>query len=123
MQNRLAGVAFKVGRWHAKLHAFAKQLMGMAHHKYACTQTCEVEVCFTTKINSQRPTKRICNYTKSQQIDHKYLLFAHFIIADINSELKNCTFTEIAPHSFYPLYGNSLRLRAFLALVAACKCS
>jgi len=48
MQNRLMGVAFEVSRQHTKLHAFAKQLMHMAHHMYACTQTCGVEVCFTT---------------------------------------------------------------------------
>jgi len=46
-------------------------------------------------------------YTKSQQIDYKHLLFAHFIIADITFKLKNCTFAEIVPHTFYPLYGTS----------------
>ena len=48
MQNRLVGVAFEVSRRHTKLHAFAKQLMGVACRTYAYTQTCEVEVCFTT---------------------------------------------------------------------------
>ena len=38
MQNRLVGVAFEVSRQHAKLHAFAKQLMCMACHTYVCTQ-------------------------------------------------------------------------------------
>jgi len=52
MQNHLVGVAFEVSRRHAKLHAFAKQLMSVARHTYACTQTCEVEVCFTTKVGS-----------------------------------------------------------------------
>ena len=33
------------------------------------------------------------------------LLFAHFIIADITSGLKNCLFAEIAPRTIYPLYG------------------
>jgi len=42
---------------------------------------------------------------KSQQIDHKHLPFAHFIIADIASELKICTFAEIVPRTFYQLYG------------------
>jgi len=42
-------VAFEVGRQHAKLHAFAKQFMGCT---YACTQTCVIEVCFTTKVSS-----------------------------------------------------------------------
>ena len=50
MQSCLVGVAFEVSTQHAKLHAFAKQLMGVAHHTYACTQTCEVEGCFTTKV-------------------------------------------------------------------------
>jgi len=31
------GVAFEVSRWHADLHAFAKQLMGVAQHTYACS--------------------------------------------------------------------------------------
>ena len=62
--------------------------MGMACRAYACTQICEVEVCFTTKLGSKRPTNRVCNNTKSQQIDLKHLLFAHFIIADVTSELK-----------------------------------
>ena len=52
MQNHLVGVPFEVGRWHTKLHAFAKQLMDMARCMYACIQTCEVEVCFTTKVGS-----------------------------------------------------------------------
>ena len=52
MQNRLVGVAFELSRWHTKLHAFAKQLMGMARLTYVCTQTCEVEVCFATKVGS-----------------------------------------------------------------------
>ena len=52
MQNHLAGVAFEVGRRCAKLHAFAKQLMGMARRTYACTQTCVMAVCFTTKVGS-----------------------------------------------------------------------
>ena len=46
----------------------------------------------------------VCSCTKSQQIDLKHLLFAHFIIADNASELKNCTFTEIVSHTFYLLY-------------------
>ena len=33
--------------------------------------------------------------------------FADFIIADITAGLKNCMFAEIAPHTFYPLYGIS----------------
>ena len=46
------GVAFEVSRRQVKLHAFAKQLTGMVHHKYACIQkSCEVEVCFTTKVD------------------------------------------------------------------------
>ena len=32
-------------------------------------------------------------------------LFAHFIITDITSGLKNCLFAEIAPHTIYLLYG------------------
>ena len=52
MQNRLAGVDFKVSKWHVKLHAFAKQLMGGTCRMYGCTQTCDMEVCFTTKIGS-----------------------------------------------------------------------
>ena len=52
MQSRLVGVAFEVSRQHAKLHAFAKQLMGMARCLYASIQTCEVEVCFATKVGS-----------------------------------------------------------------------
>ena len=47
MQNHLVGVVFKVSRRHAKLHAFAKQLKGVAH-TYAC-QICEVEVCLQQK--------------------------------------------------------------------------
>ena len=35
----------------------------------------------------------------------KILLLAHFIIADITSELKICLFAEIIPHTIYPLYG------------------
>ena len=35
MQNHLLGVAFEVSRRHAKLHAFAKQLMGAARRTYA----------------------------------------------------------------------------------------
>ena len=31
--------------------------------------------------------------------------FADFIIADITAGLKNCMFAEIAPRTFYPLYG------------------
>ena len=31
--------------------------------------------------------------------------FADFIIADITAGLKNCIFAEIAPRTFYPLYG------------------
>ena len=50
MQNHLMGVAFEGSRRHAKLHAFAKQLMGVAR-TYAC-QICEVEVCFTTEVGS-----------------------------------------------------------------------
>ena len=34
-------------------------------------------------------------------IDH----FADFIITNITAGLKNCMFTEIAPRTFYPLYG------------------
>jgi len=49
MQNCLVGVAFEVSRRHVKLHAFAKQLIGGAHHMYTCTQTCEVEVCLQQK--------------------------------------------------------------------------
>ena len=49
MQNRLVGLAFEVSRRHTK---FAKQLMGVARRTYACTQTCEMEVCFTTKVGS-----------------------------------------------------------------------
>ena len=30
MQNHLVGVAFEVSKWHAKLHPFTKQLMGVA---------------------------------------------------------------------------------------------
>ena len=41
LQNCLVGVAFEVSRRYTKLHAFAKQLMGMACRTYACTQTCE----------------------------------------------------------------------------------
>ena len=52
IQNRLVGVAFEVSRQHTKLHAFANQFMGIARHTYACTQTCEMEVCFTTKVGS-----------------------------------------------------------------------
>ena len=53
MQNRLVGVAFNdVSRWYAKSHVFLKQLMGVAGRTYACTQTCEVKVCFTTKLGS-----------------------------------------------------------------------
>ena len=52
MQNCLVGVAFELGRKHAKLHAFAMQLMGVARRTYACTQTCVMEVCFTTKVGS-----------------------------------------------------------------------
>jgi len=37
MENHLAGVTFEVSKWHAKLHAFAKQLMGAARRMYACT--------------------------------------------------------------------------------------
>ena len=48
MQNCLVGVAFEVGRRHAKL----KQLMCVAHCTYACTQTYEMEVCFATKVGS-----------------------------------------------------------------------
>ena len=33
------------------------------------------------------------------------LHFADFIIADITAGLKNCMFAEIAPRTFYPLYG------------------
>ena len=44
MQNCSADVAFEVSRQHTKLHAFTKQLMGVARRTYACTQTCEVEV-------------------------------------------------------------------------------
>ena len=33
--------------------------------------------------------------------------FADFIIADITAGLKNCMFAEIAPRTFYPLYGIS----------------
>ena len=51
---------------------------------------------------------RVSSYTKSQQIDLKHLSFAHSIIADITSELKNYTFAEIAPRTFYPLYGIQL---------------
>jgi len=40
---------------------------------------------------------------QSLQID---LLFAHFIIADITSGLKNCLFAEIVPRTIYPLYGS-----------------
>ena len=63
--------------------------------------------------------KRVCSFAKSQQNNNKDLLFTQFIIADIISELKNCTFTEIAPHTFYPLYGiwlfsRSTRQRAWL---------
>ena len=52
MQNHLVDVAFEVSRRHTKLHAFVKQLLGVAHHMCACTQTCEVEVCFTIKVGS-----------------------------------------------------------------------
>jgi len=52
MLNHLVGVAIKVSKWHAKLHAFAKQLMGEARHTYACVQTCVMEVCFTAKVGS-----------------------------------------------------------------------
>jgi len=52
MQNHLVGVAFKVGRRHTKLHAFAKQLVGVARRTYTCTQICVMEVCFTTKLGS-----------------------------------------------------------------------
>ena len=52
MQNRLVGVAFEVSRRQTKLHAFAKQLIGVARRTYACTQTCEMEVCFTAKVGT-----------------------------------------------------------------------
>ena len=35
------------------------------------------------------------------------LLFTYFIIADINSGLKNYLYAEIAPRTIYPLYGIS----------------
>ena len=38
-------------------------------------------------------------------IQNRLISVAKFIIVDITSELKNCTFTEIAPRTFYPLYG------------------
>jgi len=52
MLNCLVGVAFEVSRRHIKLQPFVKQLMGMACRTYACTQTCEAEVCFTTILGS-----------------------------------------------------------------------
>ena len=52
MQNCLVGAACKVSRRHIKLYVFAKQLMGVAHHLYACTQTCQVKVCFIAKVGS-----------------------------------------------------------------------
>jgi len=79
--------------------------MGGAPRTYACIRTSEVEILFTTKVGnvaSRRSTKRIRSYAKSLQID---LLFAHFIIADITSGLKNGLFAEIAPRTIYPLYG------------------
>ena len=36
------------------------------------------------------------------------ICFSYFINADITSELKNCTFAEIMPRTFYPLYGRSI---------------
>jgi len=39
------------------------------------------------------------------QIDHKDLLFADFIVADITSGLKNWIFTEFVPCTIYPFYG------------------
>jgi len=50
VQN-LSFSGFLSGR-HPKLHAFAKQLMGVAHRMYACTQACVIEVCFTAKLGS-----------------------------------------------------------------------
>jgi len=52
------GAAFEVSRWHTKLHVFAKQFMSVARRLYACTQTCEVEVCFTTKLLRQLKTNK-----------------------------------------------------------------
>ena len=46
MQNHLVGVAFEASRQHPE---FDKQLIGVARCTYACIQTCEVEVYFTTK--------------------------------------------------------------------------
>ena len=85
-----------------KFYTFTKWLMGGAPRTYAFKWTSEVEIPFITKVGSWRSPKRISSYAKSQQID---LLFAHFIIADITSRLKNCLFTEIAPRTIYPLYG------------------
>ena len=58
IQNCLMGIAFEVSRRHTKLHAFAKQFMGVVRRPYACTQTCEVEVCFTTKVLRQLKTNK-----------------------------------------------------------------
>jgi len=80
---------------------------------YACIQTCDVKVCFATKVS------RVCSYAKSQQVDHKDLLFAHFIITDIISELKNCTFTEIVRRTFYLLYGNFEECSRLLPIMPA----
>jgi len=33
-----------------------------------------------------------------------YCFHILYVITDITSELKNCTFAEIAPRTFYPLY-------------------
>ena len=39
--------------------------------------------------------------------------FADFIIADITAGLKNCMFAEIAPRTFYPLYGIAITVETF----------
>ena len=58
----------------------------------------DVPVSFTTKACSQ--LKSVCSSAKSQQFDHKDLLFTHFIIAVITSGLKNYIFAEVAPCTF-----------------------
>ena len=44
MQNWSVGVASKKSRWHAKLHAFYKQLVDGAPRMYACKQISEADL-------------------------------------------------------------------------------
>ena len=70
---------------------------------YACIQISQVEMPFTTKIGRWRSTiKRLCKgmANPSSKFVARTLYNCRYYFW-----VENCIFTQIAPHTFCPLYG------------------